>query len=393
MHEITGVPIEALQNCPLDRFTTFERREWARHRETTEEEDNVYCVLGILDVSMPTSYGEGKKRASKRLQIELDATGGAPFVIPLSQNDLFVGRESQFVELEAKLFGNKQISTLAIRAPSRTGKSQLALELAYRTRQKDKGCSVFWVDASNIDSLNQSYASIARKLHLPGWDDEIVDIKQLVKLHLSKKDAGKWLVIFDNTEDITLGFAASSATDAGRLTDYLPFSDLGSVLFTTTSSDIVERLASQDIMELGEMTPDASQQMLEKHLNTSFLGSEKHEAKLLLQELSFLPLAIVQAAAYINTRNIPLPSYRSRLLKQKEESLERSNESSEGKLRDCNTKSPVAATLIISLDQVRCENPLAADYLLLVACLDRKDIPIDLLEASSPRERGCNKGS
>ncbi|PSN64154.1 HET-domain-containing protein [Corynespora cassiicola Philippines] len=387
VHEITSIPLEALQNCPLDKFTKSERLGWARNRRTTEEEDNVYCLLGILDVSMPTSYGEGKEKALRRLQSEVGAASSAPSIIPFSQNDFFVGRESQLAEVEAKLFGDNHTPTIAILGPGGTGKSQLALELAYRTRQKNKGCSVFWIDASDIDSLHQSYASIAQKLDVSGWDDEKADIKQLVKLDLSRKGARQWLLIFDNTEDINLGSAASSAVRAASLIDYLPQSELGSIIFTTTNSDITKRLALQDIVELGEMTPYTAQRMLENYLNTPVLRGELQEATLLLQELSYLPLAIVQAAAYINTRNITLRNYRLQLLKQTEEALERNNEVSEGRLQEYSTKGPVAITLLISMDHIRCENPLAADYLLLAACLDRKDIPLDLLEASSPRER------
>lgn len=52
------------------------------------------------------------------------------------------------------------------------------------------GCSVFWIDASDIDHLHQAYPSIAQKLDVPGWDDEKVDIKQLVKHYSSGKLQG-----------------------------------------------------------------------------------------------------------------------------------------------------------------------------------------------------------
>ncbi|KAH8727390.1 hypothetical protein GQ44DRAFT_825097 [Phaeosphaeriaceae sp. PMI808] len=387
VHEITSIPLKALRNCPLDEFTKSERVDWARHRRTTEEEDNMYCLLGILDIVMPTAYGEGKENASRRLQIELEAASSAPSIIPFSQNDHFVGREPQMAELEAKLFGDKQAATIVIVGPTGTGKSQLALELAHRTRQENKSCAVFWIDASNIDSLYQSYASIAQKLDVPGWDDEKADIKLLVKLHLSREGARQCLLIFDNTDDINLGSSGLFTERAANLVDYLPQSELCSIVFTTTNSDIAKRLASHDIVELREMAPDTAQRMLENYLNTPVSRSEQQEAKLLLQELSYLPLAIVQAAAYINARNITLQNYRSQLVRQKEAALEHGGELSSDKIQEYDTKGPVATTLLISMDQIRSSNLLAADYLFLAACVDRKDIPLDLLEASSPRER------
>jgi hypothetical protein len=49
--------------------------------------------------------------------------------------------------------------------------------------------------------------------------------------------------------------------------------------------------------------------------------------------------------------------------------------------------SAVAITLLISLDQLCSNSERAADYLFLAACVGRKDIPLDLLPASSSRQR------
>ncbi|KAF1834326.1 HET-domain-containing protein, partial [Decorospora gaudefroyi] len=104
IHDITGIPLAALRNRPLHGFSTSERKRWAEGRITTEEEDIVYCLLGILGVSMPTTYGEGQESARSRLQAELEGASNAPSIIPFSQNHRFVGRELQLAELEAKLF-------------------------------------------------------------------------------------------------------------------------------------------------------------------------------------------------------------------------------------------------------------------------------------------------
>ena len=387
IHGITSIPVEALQNCPLGEFTIFERMAWAENRETTEQEDKVYCLLGMLDIFMPTSYGEGKEKAWRRLQLEVEAATSAPSLIPFSRNEHFVGWELQLAELEAMLFRDQQTAMAAITGPGGTGKSQLALELAHRTRRKNKNCSVFWIDASDMHSLYQSYASIAQKLEVPGWDNEKADIKQLVKIHLSRKYSRQQLLIFDNTDGIEQGSNGFSTAQAADLLDYLPQSKLCSIVFTTTSSDTAKRLASQNIVELGGMTPDIASRMMENYLNTPVSRSEQQEVEPLLQELSYLPLAIVQAVAYINSRSVTLQEYRSQLLKQKEEAFEHSSELSEGKLQGYDTDGPVTTTLLVSIDQIRGRNSLAADYLFLAACVNRKDIPLDFLEATSLRER------
>jgi hypothetical protein len=72
VHEITGIPVEALRGDPLDDFSIQDRRAWMTGRQTTHEEDMAYSLIGIFDVSMEFRYGEGKERALSRLQEEMD---------------------------------------------------------------------------------------------------------------------------------------------------------------------------------------------------------------------------------------------------------------------------------------------------------------------------------
>lgn len=69
IHEITRIPITALQGNPFSDFSVKERKEWAAQRETTVQEDIVYCLIGLCEVSMPLLYGEGKEIALKRLDV------------------------------------------------------------------------------------------------------------------------------------------------------------------------------------------------------------------------------------------------------------------------------------------------------------------------------------
>ena len=69
INEVTGIPIQALQGKPFSDFSIAKRMEWAVQRQTTEEEDMVYCLLGLCEVSMTPIYGEGKEAALKRLHM------------------------------------------------------------------------------------------------------------------------------------------------------------------------------------------------------------------------------------------------------------------------------------------------------------------------------------
>ncbi|KAH0551582.1 hypothetical protein GP486_007200, partial [Trichoglossum hirsutum] len=70
IHEITRIPVKALQGSPLSDFSITERMSWADKRETTRKEDMAYSLLGIFDVYMPLIYGEGRDKALARLREE-----------------------------------------------------------------------------------------------------------------------------------------------------------------------------------------------------------------------------------------------------------------------------------------------------------------------------------
>jgi len=71
LEEITGVPKHILRNgLSGNRPCVAQIMSWAANRVTTRDEDRAYSLMGLLDVNMPTLYGEGKK-AFHRLQLEI----------------------------------------------------------------------------------------------------------------------------------------------------------------------------------------------------------------------------------------------------------------------------------------------------------------------------------
>ena len=249
--------------------------------------------------------------------------------------------------------------------------------MAYRIRERFKNCSVFWIPVSDIESLHQAYAYIAQRLNIPGWDDEKADVKELVQLYLSKESVGQWLLVFDITDEAILETPGSS--QAVSLSKYLPVSNQGAIVFTTTDRKTAVTLALQNIVELPEMEQDIAQRMLEMSLRSP--TNELEVADLLLKELAYLPLAIVQAAAYININEITLRKYLLLLAEQKEEVVEHISKESEN---------VIASTWLISFEQMRRQDTLAADNLLFMACVDPTDIPLALLPTTSPYEKGIH---
>lgn len=72
IHEITGITKRVLKGEPLANFSVDERLAWIAQRNTKLEEDRIYSLLGIFDISMALIYGEGVERAYRRLRKEID---------------------------------------------------------------------------------------------------------------------------------------------------------------------------------------------------------------------------------------------------------------------------------------------------------------------------------
>jgi hypothetical protein len=71
LHDVTSIPVEALQGNPLENFSVKERKAWMVGRQTMQEEDVAYSLIGIFGVSMVFRYSEGKERALSRLEEEI----------------------------------------------------------------------------------------------------------------------------------------------------------------------------------------------------------------------------------------------------------------------------------------------------------------------------------
>ncbi|KAI6040421.1 heterokaryon incompatibility protein-domain-containing protein, partial [Pisolithus marmoratus] len=71
LETITRIPSQVLQDGLASYGPSIAQvMSWAADRRTTRIEDRAYSLMGLLDVNMPTLYGEGKK-AFLRLQLEV----------------------------------------------------------------------------------------------------------------------------------------------------------------------------------------------------------------------------------------------------------------------------------------------------------------------------------
>ncbi|KAH8745706.1 kinase subdomain-containing protein, partial [Hyaloscypha sp. PMI_1271] len=304
------------------------------------------------------------------------------WIVPFERNPHFTGRGSHLDQLEEKVFTKDSTTRIAITGLGGVGKTQLVLELVHRTRKKYQNCSVIWIPAINMESLQQAYLVVAQQIGIPGWEEDKADVKRLVQEYLSKESAGQWLLVFDNADDIDMWIdRPRSERESRRLIDYLPRSKQGCIVFTTRNKKTAVKLAHQNIVQVLEMDEDVAVQLLQKCLINPSLVNSGSDTKALLKELTYLPLAIVQAAAYINESGITFADYLLLLADQEEEVIDLLSEEFEDNGRYYSVKNPVAMTWLISFEQIRHRDPLAANYLSFMCCINPKDIPQSLLPA------------
>ncbi|KAI9697109.1 MAG: hypothetical protein M1820_007924 [Bogoriella megaspora] len=303
--------------------------------------------------------------------------------LPLPRNPRFVGRDEQLELLLKKVLTNHEGQKLAVHGLGGIGKTQIALELAYRVRDVAPGCSIFWIPAMNRESLEQTYADIVQELQIAGWQDKGANKKALLQRHLSQESIGGWLLIFDNADNINMWLEEDGQKKA--LVDQLPRSKEGCILFTSRDRKAAVKLAHQEIHTVVDADEKMAMQLLDSYLVKKDRTHEKQQAMQLLNELTFLPLAIVQAAAYINENDLTLAKYVCLLTEQEKSTVELLSKDFEDDGRYRGMKNPVATTWLISFEQICGRDFLAAEYLSFMACVERTNIPKSMLPAGNSR--------
>jgi hypothetical protein len=307
--------------------------------------------------------------------------------VPFDRNPRFVGRSTLLAELEAKLAPAGPFKKMAVVGLGGVGKTQIALELAYRTRDKFPRRSIFWVPALSVDSIRKAFLDIARQLDVPGLEEPEADLLGLVQQHLSGKSTGQWLLIVDNADDAdVLSESCASNASSVRLADCLPRSECGAILITTRSYKVAAQMAGCGVVAVPEMDELMAMELLRKSLFAPQLVDDVGLALELVKQLTLLPLAIVQAVAYINANGVSLAEYMSLLRETDDGVVNLLSENFEDEGRYPEAKNSIATTWLISFERIRRHDSLAADYLAFMACVEPKTIPPSLLPKAETRK-------
>ena len=236
------------------------------------------------------------------------------------------------------------------------GKTQIALQHAHDPKNDFK--YVWWLRSEEPATLLEDYISIARDLHLPGWDLRDTDqTVKTVKFWLESGSDSRWLLVFDN------------AKEPKDLERYVPVAGNGQIIVTSRLSvwDGFAQLMEVGVFQRNKMEGESVDFLLKRTGKADRKGAAD-----LASELGDLPLALEQAGAYIKESGISFADYLVRLKENRRELL------SKGK--PLNYPDSVATTWEISFLAVQKENPAAGDLLNLIAFLAPDAILRSLLE-------------
>jgi tetratricopeptide (TPR) repeat protein len=191
----------------------------------------------------------------------------------------------------------------------------------------------------------------------------------------------QWLVVLDNVDDarFLLDCPATNSTAARKpLREYLPHCERGSILVTTRNKEAALKLVEQrDLVSVEPMDKAEGIALFEKKLRVQDSDSVAE----LAAALEYMPLAIVQAAAYISQRapRYSVAKYLEDFQKSESRRLRLLTHDGGQLRRDWETTSAIALTWLISFEYIQQTQPGAADLLSLMSFFDRQGIPEALL--------------
>ncbi len=279
----------------------------------------------------------------------MSGLGRAGETLPL-RNPTFTGRAEALAGLEERLLRGP-VAVVALRGLGGVGKSQLALEYAHRMRQSGRYQLAAWVRADSAVSAAEDLAALAPRLGTP-TKGTVSDVASHVVGALAARP--DWLVVFDN------------AQKPGDLAGMLPGG--GGHVLITSRNRAWSGIATP--VDLREFSPAESV----KFLSERSKRDEPEAAQELADQLGDLPLALAQAAAYIDTWSTTIRDY---LDMYHDPALARTLR--EAGLDSGEYPASVAKTWQLSFTQLSSEHPAAVELLRLCAFLDPDDIDLELL--------------
>ncbi|WP_226967155.1 FxSxx-COOH system tetratricopeptide repeat protein [Streptomyces phaeolivaceus] len=275
--------------------------------------------------------------------------GGRP-----QRNAIFTGRPALMERLrDGLLGGTTAVLPQALHGLGGVGKTQLALEYAYRF-ESDYDL-VWWINAAEPTQILQQVSLLAGYLGVPLDDGGLTAaVRNEVwdKLRRGIPHA-RWLIVFDNAEK------------PADLEGLVPVGGPGRhILITSRNPAWTERAAR---IEVDLFTREESVALLRRYNP----GLEPVEAARVAEELGDFPLAVSLAAASLQESAMPVDTY-VEMLRTKMTDILGSQSAPDY---------PTSAAVSWSLDRLKTRTPAAAALLELCAFFGPDPIPRDLFSS------------
>jgi len=327
------------------------------------------AAMRLLNDGKPASQPPGAMPSALRRHANAEpsarhpiAAGTSIFRVQRKHNRHFVGRDQLLAKLrQALITGQHAALTQAITGLGGVGKTQLAAEYAYNHRKDYE--IVWWVPAEDPVAAISGLAELADDLGLPEKVEPDLDRKKDAVLRWLS-DRERWLLIFDN------------AKEPRDLAPCLPDSPGGHVIVTSRNPNWGEVAEPLPVHSLEQ--PDATQYLLERTHK-----KEPDAAKRLARELGGLPLALAQAAAYIEASAKSIADYLELFLNCRERLWKRERAPEDWGKDKPEHEQNLVTTISINLDAIEQATPAAVGLMNLVAFLDPDQIPLDMLIAGA----------
>ena len=237
--------------------------------------------------------------AMKSIKITVGVHAHLPcHVLPPRNHEQTYGREDILNSLGQILDPNESRymqKSLVLHGMGGVGKSKVALEYAYRSREKFD--IIFWVAADNKVKLLQGFVEGSRQLQpssTSGSEDAALILSAMKKWLEETKS--QWMLIFDNVEDSEI------------LADAWPRSQHGAVLIT--SRDLTTGFGSDaEDLQLHPFKEDDGTATLLRLLGRQPSATDQDHAREIVKTLGGLPLAINQMARFMMQHRLGLKDF------------------------------------------------------------------------------------
>ncbi|KAI5456159.1 hypothetical protein BGZ63DRAFT_96455 [Mariannaea sp. PMI_226] len=356
-----------------DYADSHKSKVWQRYAAATA----AACMKAFLSYWVPSFpvAAEGEEFSSiRRRTVQY---------IPFPENTDFVGRIDVVNTLKWMLFAQTGKQRVALVGLGGMGKTQVALHLAHWVKDNQPEYSIIWMPAFSMASFDRACTELVKKLGIPYTKTE--DAKELMRNHLSSEIAGNWLLILDNADE--MGVLDGSLQQPCGILDFLPQSDHGRVLFTTRSQQVAVTAAGNAVIRLLEMGQEEATRLLETSLIDKNQLQHENVVTELLEMLTNLPLAIAQAAAYMNINQVSIKEYLRLFRNTDQDAIELVSSRFRDGTYYSRAQGAVATTWIISFNQIRDNDKSATSLLSFISYIEPKAIPWSLLPRLETEQR------